>query len=263
VALDCERWQWRELVASEHGPPDPGTRHVLLTLALHMNQLGDSCFPSQDLIVKRTGLSERSVRKHLKLAQQQQWIEVRQKRRQGQAWFSHEYAAIIPDELAQYCTSKPWEDDPTWRRPAESAARSKTQGFNGQHPANGAGHPATGAERPATENTTPGNLRHDARHQLPLNSSSNASSKTSNNTPEKVLAAPRVLDLQIEKQDPEAEKRISAAAKEKAEAAAKYLTEGVLRAKKLLTARPDDSDAEIARAARTTVEHVQMARRLS
>ena len=31
------RDQWRDLVASSDGPPSPTTRHVLLTMSLHMD----------------------------------------------------------------------------------------------------------------------------------------------------------------------------------------------------------------------------------
>ena len=212
MALECERWQWRELFASEHGPDDPSTRLVLFVLSLHMNQDGGNAFPAQELIAKRSGLSVRSVRTHLANAAQAGWLKIYQKTQKGKAWYVHEYVATIPDELAEFCTAKPWEDDPQWQRPANSAGRStkskpqrpaNSAGRQGserlvpkvqvdQRPANGAERPAILAPRPANDDTTTGNLRHNDRQSLPTNSSSNSSSNSSLNSPvEGALASDR------------------------------------------------------------------------
>jgi hypothetical protein len=161
VALEIERWQWRELIASEHGPADPSTRLVLFVIALHMNQRGDNAFPSQATIARRTALSERSVRTHLARAAKAGWIQISQKRRAGQAYFVNQYVATIPDKLAGLCASKPWEDDRTWRRPEEFAGRSESR------------HPANGAQRAAKFSATPGNPFRDTRQNLPTNTPMN------------------------------------------------------------------------------------------
>ena len=85
MALECDRWEWRDLFASEHGPPDPSTRLVLFVLSLHMNQNGENAFPAQQLIATRTGLSERSVRTHLDHAVRGGWLRISKKARRGQA----------------------------------------------------------------------------------------------------------------------------------------------------------------------------------
>ncbi len=177
MALECERWQWRELIASENGPSDPSTRLVLLVLSLHMNQVGENAFPAQELIAKRAGLSVRSVRTHLNLAADAEWLRIYQKAQKGKAWFVHEYMATIPDRLAGLRTSKPWVDDPKW-------------------------------ERPANDDPTPGNLRHDARQGLPTNSSLNSSGNPPNNRTcnvQQQAAAPRAPeDLEKKSSKPEA-----------------------------------------------------------
>jgi hypothetical protein len=196
TALECERWQWRELIASENGPSDPSTRLVLFVLSLHMNQRGENAFPAQKLIAIRAGLSERSVRTHLNLAADAGWLRICKKAQKGQAWFVHEYVATIPDRLAELRTSKPWEDDPTWERPANPAGRRKGR-KSGLRAANGAERPAILAERPANDDTTGGNLRHDARQGLPTNSSLKSSLNLRINHPRNVqqqAAAPRVPD---------------------------------------------------------------------
>lgn len=205
MAIECDRWQWREVFASEHGPADPSTRLVLFALALHMNQRGENAWPAQALIAKRTGLSERSVRTHLAHAKRTGWIRISNKPRKGQAWFVHQYVATIPDELAKYCTTKPWEDDPTWQRtedtagrqarprhihPANPAGRTDENGVvseqlsNPSRPANGAERPAILSERAAIDESTPGKICRDARQGLPTNSSLNSPSNSSCNSPE-------------------------------------------------------------------------------
>lgn len=161
MAVDCDRWNWRELVASELSGLPPTTRLVLLTISLHMNENGANCWPSQASIVKRTGLSERAVREHLDIAERYQWIRVEQRRRPGKAWFNHQYYPIVPDKLADEIKAAPWEDDPKWERPAPRAARKGSR-------------PANGAEHPAPSSSTPGTTCRDARHHVPTNSSSNS-----------------------------------------------------------------------------------------
>jgi hypothetical protein len=188
VPLECERWQWRELLASERGPPDSCTRLVLFVLALHMNQTGQNAFPSQVTLARRSGLSERSVRKHLDIARKLGWIKIHNKPRKGKAWFVHEYVACVPDQLGELCDSKPWETNPIWTRPESRAGRRSTEIDLRQ--ANGAGHSADRATRPAnctqraaSGAATPGTTFRDARHHVPTNTPSNSSMNTSLNAP--------------------------------------------------------------------------------
>lgn len=164
MVAECDRWNWRELVASEHGPASPTTRHVLLTLSLHMNEHGESCFPSQELLAKRTGLSERAVRTHLDLAEKQGFIAVFQRRRDKKAWFIHEYVATIPAGLDELRKPAPWEEDPKWQRAERPSARSPSQSQR----------PATGARQAEPDDTTAGTSFHNARKDVPTNSSSNS-----------------------------------------------------------------------------------------
>jgi hypothetical protein len=267
MTLECERWQWRVLLASEHGPTNPSTRLVLFVLSLHMNQVGDNAFPSQQLIAKRSGLSERSVRRHLALAEKAGWINVYQKSRKGQAWFVHEYVATIPDDLAQYCTSKPWEDDPQWQRADNSAGRSRDSKPN--HPDNSAGcsdsgnadamrdaerHPANCAqraanlsERAAENGTTPGQRVSDARSGLPTNSSSNSSVNSPMNTPNEGAALMRntgVVEILNARQKSEESKEVR-----------------LRKAAILVRSTPDIPNANVAKMYKLTETEVQQLRR--
>lgn len=88
---------WRSAVASEFGPAIGTTRHVLLTLGLHMNEKGESCFPSIDLLTTETNISRRAVLEHLKIAKETGWIGKRALRKpNGQGWRRVEYFALIP-----------------------------------------------------------------------------------------------------------------------------------------------------------------------
>jgi len=92
------RLTWIEAVAHDkHGAPHPQMRHVLLTLALHMNAKGASCFPSQGTVAKRTLLNERVVRRHLAAAEAAGWIRrVLFPRKHGLNWRRHKYFATVP-----------------------------------------------------------------------------------------------------------------------------------------------------------------------
>lgn len=88
---------WRSIVASAAGPKSPVTRHVLLTLSLHMNEKGESCFPSTKTLANETGLSERAVCTHLALAAEEGWIDRQLVGYRGQKWARMEYSPTIPN----------------------------------------------------------------------------------------------------------------------------------------------------------------------
>ena len=88
-------FSWRHAVLRSDLPPT--TRHVLLTLSCHMNDAGESCFPSIATLVEETGLSNRSVIDHIRFAKEAGWLKVGLHGFGGQKWRSHEYACAIPE----------------------------------------------------------------------------------------------------------------------------------------------------------------------
>ncbi len=91
---------WRSAVASRHGPKSPISRHVLLTLSLHMSELGDSCFPSLSLLSEESGLGLRTIKEHIAIAAAGGWIGKRERRlKNSQGWRRNEYFAQIPAEV--------------------------------------------------------------------------------------------------------------------------------------------------------------------
>lgn len=111
---------WRSAVASPFGPENPTTRHVLLTLALHMNEKGESCFPSIDLLVEESGLSRRAVIQHLQVAAEAGWIGKRERpEKSGQGWRRIEYFPLIPQGIDEKVED--WDESRRARRALRSA----------------------------------------------------------------------------------------------------------------------------------------------
>lgn len=85
---------WRSAVASERGPDDSTVRFVLLTLSLHMNEKGESCFPSLSQLAEETNLARATVSRKLKRARELGWIDRKTFTRNGQ--HRREYRPQVP-----------------------------------------------------------------------------------------------------------------------------------------------------------------------
>ena len=94
-------FSWRSAVSSPYGPDQATTRHVLLTLSLHMNEKGGSCHPSVQRIVKESGLTKRTVLTHLEKANSAGWITKYEAGLSGQRHRRSAYAATIPESFWQ------------------------------------------------------------------------------------------------------------------------------------------------------------------
>lgn len=88
-------WSWRHAFASSDLPPT--TKHVLHTLGMFMNELGEGCYPSVADICRYSGLDKKTVLKHLAAARDAGWISVSQHGYRGQKWKRNEYAARWPE----------------------------------------------------------------------------------------------------------------------------------------------------------------------
>ena len=96
-------FSWRSAIASETGPENSTTRHILLTLSLHMSAKGNSCFPSLDTIATETGYAKETVSRHLKKAYQAGWIDRRARhddsgQRVGTLYFATTPSGLIEDQ---------------------------------------------------------------------------------------------------------------------------------------------------------------------
>lgn len=87
-------YTWRQAVIKSQLAST--TRHVLLTLGCHMNDMGESCYPSIETLCEETGLSNRAVITHLKLAVEAGFISCDKHGFSGQKWARNEYKATFP-----------------------------------------------------------------------------------------------------------------------------------------------------------------------
>jgi len=89
-------WSWRHAVLNSNLPPT--TRHVLLTISCHMNDVGGGCYPTTATLAAETGLSERSICTHIMVASEAKWLKVSEHGFKGQRWSRHVYEATWPDD---------------------------------------------------------------------------------------------------------------------------------------------------------------------
>lgn len=99
VKKQVNLFSWRQAVVTSD--LSSTTKHVLLTLACHMNDMGESCFPSVDTLSVETSLSRRTVITHIQKAKQEYWLNVGLHGFGGQKWRSHEYTVSIPQKVVK------------------------------------------------------------------------------------------------------------------------------------------------------------------
>ena len=88
-------WTWRHAI--QDSELEPTTKLVLYNLSMHMNERGESCFPSIKEQMRGTGLSNRAVCMHLEKAESAGFIEKQLHGYGGQNWARQEYKAKFPD----------------------------------------------------------------------------------------------------------------------------------------------------------------------
>lgn len=88
-------YSWRQAVLKSKLAAT--TKHVLVTLGCHMNDMGESCFPSIETLMEETSLSNRAIITHLDKAEQAGFIVTRKHGFAGQKWARNEYVATFPN----------------------------------------------------------------------------------------------------------------------------------------------------------------------
>ncbi|WP_057465653.1 helix-turn-helix domain-containing protein [Pseudovibrio sp. POLY-S9] len=88
-------WSWRQ--AFSKSDLAPTTKHVLHTLALFMNEMGESCYPSIDQLIEHSSLSKNAIMKHLEVARDAGWVSISQHGFKGQRWKRKDYVARWPE----------------------------------------------------------------------------------------------------------------------------------------------------------------------
>ena len=171
---------WRTAIISSD--LSPTTRHVLLTLSLHMSEAGASCYPSTATLARESGLSERAVCTHLDKANAAGWIVKRRHGMAGKKWARHEYAPQIPaDVLDRF---KPYQpigagaecgSVPNDENQAKSAVDKPVDNVGIS-----CGKPNEGTE-PHTQGTEPNDVK--ALNEVQSSTSINSSKSTSGGAP--------------------------------------------------------------------------------
>ena len=85
---------WRSAICESELPPTD--RHVALTLSLHMNERGGSCFPAQATVARETGLNDQTIKKVLRRLTDSGWLNRSMTRRGEGRGTRVEYVATIP-----------------------------------------------------------------------------------------------------------------------------------------------------------------------
>ena len=93
------RFRWEREVISKRGPANPTTRLVMLTLATYTGR-DLVAYPSAMTLAAATALTERAVRTHLDIAEQEGWIR-RTLRGEGKGWRNYVYTLSLPSLRAE------------------------------------------------------------------------------------------------------------------------------------------------------------------
>jgi hypothetical protein len=88
-------WSWRNAILATK--LQATTKHVLLVISTHMNDMGGGCYPSVKTIAELASLSERSVCTHIDIASEAGWLAVEKHGFNGLGWARHEYKALWPE----------------------------------------------------------------------------------------------------------------------------------------------------------------------
>lgn len=97
MSPNVTRFQWERQIISARGPANPTTRHVLLTVATHINKQQGTAWPSIRMLMAETLLSNRCVIEHLHCAETDGWIKRSSVLGEGKAWRRSVYTPVVPD----------------------------------------------------------------------------------------------------------------------------------------------------------------------
>lgn len=95
TAARSDAWTWRHAVA--RSDLKATTKLVLLTISLHMNELGENAFASQETIATEASLSRKAVVEHIGIAVKKGWLVARKHGFAGRRWNHNEYRPRWPE----------------------------------------------------------------------------------------------------------------------------------------------------------------------
>lgn len=98
MARPVAPWTWARALR-DYGPNAKGFLLAMHTLRTWMNREG-SAYPSQKKWANGCRQNVKTVRRHLKCAVENGWLEIASAGRGGQGWRHYEYRATVPDHIA-------------------------------------------------------------------------------------------------------------------------------------------------------------------
>lgn len=128
-------WSWRNAILKSD--LSATTKHVLLVISCHMNDMGEGCYPSTRRISELASLSERSVCTHIDAAAEASWLQVVRHGFDGQKWARHEYRPLWPEgtEIASVPSDKGAEPHAEGTEPSDKKALNDVQcNISYEHP---------------------------------------------------------------------------------------------------------------------------------
>lgn len=93
--VDTHKFTWQHAVVDSD--LDSTTKHFLLTLSIHMDMTGQSCFPSVSVIAEKMGVARRTVFRCISKAEEAGFIKKGKHGFSGQRSGQNEYVASWPE----------------------------------------------------------------------------------------------------------------------------------------------------------------------
>lgn len=174
-------FSWRSALCDSGLPPT--TRHVALTLSLHMNERGGSCFPSQTTLARETGLNKDTVKVHLRSLANAGWLHRKVERDEARVGTRVYYSATVPQGVQNTVDETGGgAHDPT---PSTVGAGAENPSPVGAHdPGRG------GADNPCQEG-----VREDVREDVPQTPASGGRKRRGKQPPEPLTPLERADDF--------------------------------------------------------------------
>lgn len=93
-------FRYRDHIRSDAVPKDHVLRHVLIELSLWMDMDGNNCYPTQEQLADKTGLSRKTVNRKLKWAEKLGLIEIPKHKSTSQKWDNNVY--VLPKAFVKH-----------------------------------------------------------------------------------------------------------------------------------------------------------------
>lgn len=121
-------WTWRNAILKSD--LQATTKHVLMVISVHMNDMGEGCYPSTKTIAGLASLSERSVCTHIEIAEKAGWLVTAHHGFNGQGWARNEYRPAWPEGTESGAAPKGTERGAEGTEPDDKKALNDVQSID-------------------------------------------------------------------------------------------------------------------------------------